>query len=502
MKRIIGSILLFLWGCSCLLAQHRQLSPVVNVKGVFSKDYEEVKKGTPFVLQRVVKLKKALEPQTSRTQAVLIINGIQLGLPVDKINVVKFQPEDKNSFWQSKQLSNGLISYYEKKGYQEELRREQSQEANEYLRELEQSQLFYEDAAIEDYLQCLLLSIAPEQMAVAREVLPQVRVLKSSSPDMFMLSNNTLLVSTGMLATLDSEDELYAMLSREVAHYVLDHAIITVNKNVARARRAEFWGAVLDGLAAATEEILYERYDYYVPGLVFAANDVVQALVNESIINRMGLDYSVRQEEEADKVAMQFMELMGKDSRALVSALAKINAYYEPTEREKLPQYASLPKRLEQMGEVKPLEEDRIYLKKTSGVVSYEAVQQDYNKDYKESRRIATKNIENVMACSDDYLMVARSIMKLSNTPESNEECLTYLEKADETSKTENLNICKMKILLLLRQDKQMDAMDLLHRYQDLLNAMFQQPHSEEDARWISAEHSWADKLLERICIL
>lgn len=452
------------------------------------------------MLQRVVKVKKT--SKTSRTQAVLIVDGVQLGLPVDNIDVVRFQPEDKNSFWQSKQLSNGLISYYEKKGYQEELRREQSQEANEYLRELEQSQLFYEDAAIEDYLQCLLLSIAPEQMAVAREVLPQVRVLKSSSPDMFMLSNNTLLVSTGMLATLDSEDELYAMLSREVAHYVLDHAIITVNKNVARARRAEFWGAVLDGLAAATEEILYERYDYYVPGLVFAANDVVQALVNESIINRMGLDYSARQEGEADKVAMQFMELMGKDSRALVSALAKIYAYYAPMEREKLPQYASLSDRLERMGEVKPLEEDRIYLKKTSGVVSYEAAQQDYNKDYKESRRIATKNIENGMACSDDYLMVARSIMKLSNTPESNEECLTYLEKADETSKTENLNICKMKILLLLRQNKQMDAMDLLHRYQDLLNAMFQQPHSEEDARWISAEYSWADKLLERICII
>lgn len=53
MKRIIGSILLFLWGCSCLLAQHRQLSPVVNVKGVFSKDYEEVKKGTPFVLPKI-----------------------------------------------------------------------------------------------------------------------------------------------------------------------------------------------------------------------------------------------------------------------------------------------------------------------------------------------------------------------------------------------------------------------------------------------------------------
>lgn len=130
------------------------------------------------------------------------------------------------------------------------------------------------------------------KMAVLREGTPLVRVLKSPAPDMLMLGNDCLLVSTGMLTALDSEEELYAVMSREVAHYVLDHAIITVNKNIARAKRAQFWGAVADGVVAATEEYLYDRYDYYVPGLVFATNDVVQALVNDNIANRMGLDYS------------------------------------------------------------------------------------------------------------------------------------------------------------------------------------------------------------------
>lgn len=105
-----------------------------------------------------------------------------------------------------------------------------------------------------------------------------------------------------MLTTLDTEEELYAVLSREVAHYVLDHAIITVNKNMARVKRAEFWGAVMDGVVAATEDYLYERYDYYVPGLIFTTNGVVQALINDNIMNRMGLDYSDKQEEEADDV--------------------------------------------------------------------------------------------------------------------------------------------------------------------------------------------------------
>lgn len=506
MKRSILLLAFILIECGFLFAQSRQLSPVVNIKGVFKKEYQGIKKGTPFVLQRVVKLKKAPEQGVSRTQAVLIADGVQFGLPMNLFDMVELQPDDKNTFWQSKQLSNDLISYYEKKGYQEAMRKEQSQEADEYLRELEKSNLFYEDAAVEDYLQCLLLSIIPEQMAVNREGVPQIRVLKSPSPDMLMLGNHCLLVSTGMLTTLDTEEELYAVLAREVAHYVLDHAIITVNKNIARARRAEFWGAVVNEVVAATEEYLYERYDYYVPGLIFTTNDVVQALVNENIMNRMGLDYSEKQEEEADEVVGKFMDLMGKNRGALVSALTKINAYYE-RERDvealsKYGIYGSLAKRLEKMGKAPMMEEDRNYLKKVSGVVSFEAAMQDYNKDYKESRRIAMKNIDNGMACSDDYLMVARSIMKLSNTQEANKECVAYLDKADEVSKVTNLNICKMKILLLLRENKQMDAVGLLHQYQSLLDAMFQQPHTEEDAQWIAAEHTWAEKLLARTYIM
>lgn len=507
MKQLILFLALMCSGCSVAFAQHKSLSPMVSIKGVFKQEYQDFKKGTPFVLQKVMKLKHA-EKEASRTQAVLVVDGIQVGLPMDMLDAVTLQPDGKDSYWQSKQLASGLIAYYEKKGYQEAMRKEQAQEADDYLKRLEQSNLFYEDAAVEDYLQCLLLSIIPEQMAVYRDGVPQVRILKSPSPDMLMLANNCLLVSTGMLTTLDTEDELYAMLSREVAHYVLDHAIITVNKNIARAKRAEFWGAVMDGVAAATEEYLYDRYDYYQPGLVFATNDIVQALINDNIMNRMGLDYSEKQEEEADGVAAGFMDLMGKNSGALVSALNKIHAYYQSqkdTEAlSKYGTYGSLPKRLDKMGNVPVLEEDRSYLKKMAGVVSYESTLQDYNKDYRESRRLAMKNIGHGMACPDDYLAVARSLMKLSNTPESNKECASFLDKADDGMEVTvtHLNICKMRILLSLRENRQMDAVELLRQYQGLLEEVFQQPHTEEDARWIAAEHAWAKQLLDRLHIL
>lgn len=37
-------------------------------------------------------------------------------------------------------------------------------------------------------------------------------------------------ILTGLLMTLDTEEELCAILAREVAHNVLDHAIITTVK--------------------------------------------------------------------------------------------------------------------------------------------------------------------------------------------------------------------------------------------------------------------------------
>ena len=89
--------------------------------------------------------------------------------------------------------------------------------------------------------------------------------------------------------------------------------------------------------------------------------------------------------------------------------------------------------------------------------------------------------------------------MKQSNTSESNAECLLYLDKADLVAKVENVNITKMRILLLIRENMKVNTVDMLKKYQEQLNFMFQQPHTEEDAEWIAAEHLWAEKLLERI---
>jgi hypothetical protein len=89
--------------------------------------------------------------------------------------------------------------------------------------------------------------------------------------------------------------------------------------------------------------------------------------------------------------------------------------------------------------------------------------------------------------------------MKSSNNTESNAECLLYLDKADVVSKVEDVNITKMRILLMLRENMTINAIDMIKKYQSQLDVMYQQPHTEEDAEWITAEYQWAEKLLERM---
>ena len=506
MKRTFAALTLVCM--ACFVMAQKPISDFLNVSGNIKSHYYwrddlELKKGTPCSLLYVTKLKKLKEGEDPY-QVVVIVNGQQqFYIPLDMIgDYFEADVTDKNVFWTMELLEEYPDAF--KKDELASLRHERRLDSDQYLSELKKNKLFYDDAAIEDYLQCLVLELMPDKQILNREIsVPVVKLLKSAAPDMMMLGNDVLLVSTGLLATLDSEAELRALMLREISHHLFDHALVTIKQNIARANRAAFWGAVINGVVAATEQTLYERYDYYQPGLLFATNDVIQSLVNWNIAKRMGLDYAPKLETEADEYALSFLESMGESKEALSSALHKLHDYYQRendvTTLSKYGAYGTLEERLKHLEkpEVQPV--DRDFLRKMMSVVSFEAAMQDYNKQYRNARWLAMKNINNNLACADDYLMVARSLMKSSNNTESNAECLLYLDKADVVSKVEDVNITKMRILLMLRENMTINAIDMIKKYQSQLDVMYQQPHTEEDAEWITAEYQWAEKLLERM---
>ena len=505
MKRTWVALGLLGMAFSTLVAQ-KPISGFFSIAGNIKADYVwrealELKKGTPCTLQFITKLKNPTKGE-SEYQAVLF--GTQpFYIPLDEVGkYFTAEPKEKNAFWTMLLLKKNPDAFA--KDEYASLRQEQRLEAERYLSELKRNKLFYDDAYIEDYLQCLLLDMMPDVRLLNREVnVPVVRLLKSEAPDMMMLGNDVLLISTGMLATLDTEQELKALMLREISHYLLDHALVTIQQNINRANRAAFWGAVVDGVVRATEQTLYEHYDFYQPGLLFATNGLVQSLVNWNIAKRMGLDYAPKLETEADKVSMAYMECIGESKDALPSALHKLHDYYlrenDVNRLSKYGSYGTLEERLKEMPKPELQLVDRDFLVKMRSIVSYEASVQDYNKKYRNSCLLAMKNVNNNLASADDFLMIARGIMKQTNTSESNVECLMYLDKADMVSEVEDVNITKMRILLMLRENMTKNAVDMLRKYQSQLDVLYQQPHTEEDAEWITAEHLWAEQLLEKL---
>ena len=511
MKQLVLILFFLCTICTELSAQKNitSLSPTINIKGVVKEDIREIKAGTPFTLQRFVKLTQYQPSDPNYRQAVLIVNGQQQGVGLNDMYKLEFTPTDPNTFWLAAQINSRLVQYYETKGLQETMRKEMENEANTYLDELEKAGMIYEDAAMEDYVHCIMLSMIPKEFIAERYGMPYIRILKSPNPDILMLSNNCMLVSSGLLTLLDTEDELFGMLARETAHYVLDHAVITVNKNINRANRAAFWSGVADVAGLAIEAALYNKYENYVPGAIFTTNAIVQTLVNYDIYNRMGLDYSKQQEKEADDVAVQFMQFMKKDPSALISAQNKILQYYleikDKSVLEKYGIYSSLEERLTRLQKKYPLKEtgkDPIYLKRTSGLISFSAAMMEYNRDYIQAMKLAQKNINNKMASSDDYVVMAKCIMKQDNSAESNLKSWEMLKKAESLSEFSNVNISKQKILLLLRDNKQKDAVAEVNQYIQMLNDIKQTPHSETDELWLAKEYHWTTTLMKQLYIL
>lgn len=512
MKRqlLLSALLLLLVVLPPIQAQRssvRNLTSNFAIEGLLREPFEVFPAGTPITLQRFITHKG--NGETLR-KGVISINGKQYAIPVDEMKrTIELKPVDANTFWIARQLENGLVNYYQKHGLQQALRKEIEEDAKTYLDELKKSGLLYEDVALEDYLHCLMLDMMPRQFISERHAIPYVRLIKSPAPDILMLGNGCMLISTGMLTLLDSEEELYAMMSREVAHYVMDHAVITINKNVARANRAAFWGDVLEVLTVATEEYLASKDKNYVPGLIYTTGDVINSLVNANIMERMGLTYLPDQEKEADKLAIEYLQFSKHDPVHLTSALKKMQSYFLRVQDSRVfyryQVHNNLHERVKRLQEQYPISEqpeDRIYLKQTASVVSFSAGLLGYNGDYAEASILAEKNINSLLASADDYVIQAQCLMKQSNSKETWKTCHALLDKADALNEGKSINATRQRILLLLRQERLQEATEQLQSYIELVNQQLALPQTNYQLEQLKSESYWAQQLLGRLEVL
>lgn len=376
------------------------------------------------------------------------------------------------------------------------------EECRDYLYKLEE--IGYDDDFTTSYVQNIFAKLTATGIDPNRNERLNVRVIQSPEPDAYMLPNGTMLISTGLLCTLDSEDELAAVIASEMAHFVLDHQINNIYRAERRAKRAAFWGTVLAVTAEVALDVAYWDDDNTALGVSAVASiGSIAALLNVNVINRLGMKYKNNQEYAADRIARELLAFKGMNPDGLSSALAKIIGFYNIQNRgDNLLRYGSidnLRKRIDKSGEAES-QSSRPYLRTMSDVVTFNAAMNMADQRYDDAIRLVQKNINNNLVSDHDYIILVKSQMALYNTEEVNEECATLLWKARELAgDNPNLDIYKQEILLLMRMNKQAKAASTLKEYLGLLSRYQKQGVQAEDEEWANKEINWANQLLNKI---
>ena len=97
-------------------------------------------------------------------------------------------------------------------------------DSREIQYKIEVSGLLFEDAALESYMQQVLKRVTPAEVTQAG-IEPKIRIISDVNIDGYSFANGVIYIHTGLLSRMQSESQLAALLSRELAHVVQRHAL-------------------------------------------------------------------------------------------------------------------------------------------------------------------------------------------------------------------------------------------------------------------------------------
>ena len=416
-------------------------------------------------------------------------------------------PKSPDDIWNYYTIGS-VLNMIQKKGFQTSLRNELEDDAIEFIYRLENDGRAFSDPYLENYIYSLVSKIAPTTLVDGRPGNVNIVILNDEEQNAFTFSNGTIVITTGLLSILHSEDELVAILSHEIAHFVFDHSIANINAAIKRQKRAEFWAAVATGVAAAGEVYAASKDPYYIPGAATIGTAVISTAIASSYIKQQGMEYNHEQENEADEAAIKILELLGYRKEALATALSRMrNIYLE--ERSNASYFTSythpsLNERIKKLGTPSKTNDSK-FEKMVSFAVTSVAAKKVSNRRFRQALGLVDQNISNGVGIANDYIMKASCMLALRNDDQSNNDALSCVLTAKQLDPL-NINFYKPETIALLRLNRKQQASDTLEEYRKALkNASAQLKEIESDEVWaywnsyFSKEDIWANNMLIKL---
>lgn len=184
------------------------------------------------------------------------------------------------------------------------------QKSEQEQRVFESNGLIYPDQEIEDYLNQVVAKLRPQ--SVPEDLVIRVKVIKNAYLNAFAYPNGMIYIHTGLLARMDNEDQLAAVLAHELIHCTQRHALRAFRKY---RDQPAILTAVQHTLFKTLGLLDMDRYQGI--GVAMAAIS----------------GYARELEAEADRLGIELMSAAGYDPK---EALFLFNHMSAEIEREKL----------------------------------------------------------------------------------------------------------------------------------------------------------------------
>lgn len=387
--------------------------------------------------------------------------------------------DDIDYAWDSFLLKNDFFPMLVEKGMQYDLRSQLEEDNLEYLKKLEANNMIFKDEYFEDYMYSILSKLHFGILSDGRPGNLTVKIMNDTEPNAFCLSNGTILITTGMLSTIESEDELVGILAHEVAHFVLDHQILNYNASIDRKKRAEFWSGLAIAAAATADIFMATKNENHPIGVLTYSATIAATIISSEVLEKLGIKYSQSQENDADWAAGNVAEILKYDKDGITTALKRVRFHLISTGNYlALNGGKSHPKLDDRIGrDFKPVDNSKYskidYLKKVSLINTYNAQNELWNSSHiKKAQELVDKNIKSGVAIEMDYLIKAIIIRRLFNNKEKIEESLTLIQKAKSLNVNSPIVIDKEEAITLLRLKRNLEAKKSLEAYLSNLIAL------------------------------
>ncbi len=367
-------------------------------------------------------------------------------------------------------------------------RRQLNKLTDDYQQAIRQGNGFWTNPQVEDYLQRQLLAVQPNPMMPGRPGAFRIRVLSTTTPNALALNDGTLLLTTGLITTLETEAQLRAVLAHEVAHIVLDHALSTYRSGKRRSKARKVFGTLVEGVTSVVTPGLggSAPLESTVYGL---SSDLATRYLDREFIASAGLEYTKGQEAAAHRLTQQWLLARDEPDTALYEAL-QILARSSKTAStvdgaaftDSHPIHSDLRSELAAVFDTHGSDPtvladssrppDPAYDTAIAAVLEHEAEMDLAARQFHSAGTVLDRALQTDWTTPRTFLFKAIAVRNTTSSTASIDEALALLDEAERAANAPEPRIEAERALLRIRQDNAAQARRHLARYRDQIEQL------------------------------